>query len=249
MKLIYKRSEKYLEVSQSKNIQLAFCNKLDETTFEMVTYWCNCRDFFTDILLLEEIGGKDSIYGFKYDSNKSKIDRDKIRIVIKTHSEEDAENIESNLSILRSIENNNNLKQSTLTKIRKNIYVYEGDAFWLNSCFSLNIYTFLIKIMGYSFSNKENWINEMKSRYPYYTESNYLKKLIPEFNTIINNHLVSIFSSPKTIHGYSLEVGTYRMYLHNNGGVVTLFDKSAQYLKPMLNNDFYKKMIGCIENA
>jgi len=218
-KIISKRRTYYIENGQTKKIQLAFVNK-KEDKLHMVTYWMNCRDFFSDILIAEYYGITVTQYGMEYNPKKNAIDRDKIRILIKTNNEEDAKNIENNLYILNDIEEENGIEKTTLTKVRKDRYLYEGDSFWLSSVFSLNLFTYLIKCMGYAYNKDKKWYDHEL----YGTEFSYLNVIKEKFIKLISGNVKEVLSLQGTVDGYSdIKFDNHGIsYLHNACGIVTL---------------------------
>lgn len=233
-KIISKRKKDYIESGQTKNIQLAFVNKKDNE-LHMITYWMNCRDFFSDILIAEFYGITVKQYGMEYNPKKNAIDRDKIRILIKTNKEEDAKNIEENLYILNDIEEENKIEKTTLTKIKKNRYLYEGDSFWLSSVFSLNLFTYLIKCMGYAYNKDKKWYDHWLNG----TEFSYLRIIKEKLVKLISGNIKEVLSLQNTVDGYYKVELDYSgiNFLHNACGIVTLC-KKEMYFK----NRYFEKL-------
>ena len=239
MKLHSVKKKYYIEADQTKDIQLAFCNKIDDDLY-MQFYWANCRDYFSDVLIAEEQNRRITMYDFSYDGTKSKIDRDKTRIIVKTNNEWDAANLEKNIIILHAIEESNGLEKTIFTRIKKNRYLYEGDSFWLNTTFSLHIYTFLIKCMGYTFDDVAKWDVIMAAGYSTSTEGKYICSFIHNWKEILDKNLKQIFLNPTTCHGHH-PVYDEDYYLHNNSGIYTLFNKDAGILLQK-DNTYFKRM-------
>src|SRR3989304_2837017 len=108
----------YFESVQKKHIMMAFSNLNKEiNTVTDVFFPVLCRDFFGDCLYAEATPCKTHIYGFSYDPEIKKIDRDKTRLTVEFPSKEVKEIFNSNLSILYSIENQNKLMETHVEEI------------------------------------------------------------------------------------------------------------------------------------
>lgn len=241
MKYILKEApiKEYNEIVQSKEIGFSFCNK-KRNTIKQIFHWAICRDFLNDVLIAEEQNIKVNIYNFRYDPSKNKIDRDRTRFLLKFYDPKDIEYLLSNLSILNTIEKNNKFYPTILRKIEKDIYLVEGSKLWLNSTFSLHLYTFLLKAMTYEYHDKDNWLEELKQSYT--NEGEYANRFIPQFEDIIYISLKKLFTKGISVHGY-LKKDWDIAFLHNNSGILTLFRKEASNFINTQNNEYYKRLV------
>lgn len=155
-------------------------------------------------------------------------------------NKEDANNLSINLDVLNRIEKINSLVSTTVRYIENDVYLVEGSKIWLNSTFSLHLYTFLLKAMCYLYQDKENWLEELKEENT--NEGTYASSFIPQFSIIISKHLKSLFNKGLSVHGYPEDYNSIS-FIHDNSGVMTLFRKEASYYLSTKNNGYYKRLI------
>lgn len=155
----------YGEISHSVHLRFAFVNRNKNLLSEIFTPVA-CRDFLSDVLHAEYFKiDSTSIYGFKYKSSKQKIDRDRLRMGLYSHSESTCANVLTQaLSILNPIEEQNKFKLSTITKLSNNSMFIEGDVKWQHNSFLLGIYTLLLRLSGNPFKNASSWLQETKKQ-------------------------------------------------------------------------------------
>lgn len=236
MKYVLKKAAKkdYIEIGQQKKVLFSFCNKKGNVLKQLFSPVL-CRDFLSDVLVAEEWNKKVSRYAFVYNPARTKIDRDKTRLLL-TINDEDKNNLINNLDILHEIEHNNKLIRTEITHVDDNTLLVEGSKVWLNSTFSLHLYTFLLKAISYEYEH--NWFEELKDKET--NEANYARSLTPSFLKIINSNIKSIFRKGTTVHGYNESPSL--TFLHDNGGVVTLFGKGVGNVYKVANNEYYKRL-------
>lgn len=245
MKYILEKTpiKEYNEIGQQKKIRFAFCNKKGSTLIPIFHY-VYCRDFLSDVLYAEECNIKVDKYYFEYNPAKNKIDRDKTRLLLNFIVDKEASFLLQNLNILNKLEKNNRFACTTVRKVTDNIYLVEGSNMWMNSTFSLHLYTFLLKAMCYEYQDNSKWLEELKKENT--NEGNYACSFIPQFETIISKHLKSLFNKGTSVHGYH-EDYTYVTYIHDNGGVQTLFRIGANNFVSTKGNEYYKRLVKILE--
>lgn len=247
MKYILKKApvKYYNEIFQKKKIGFSFCNK-EGNVLKQMFHWVICRDFLSDALVAEEWKIKVNKYDFRYDPAKQQIDRDKTRLLLKFYNLEDVEYLLHNLFRLNNIERSNGLLRTTIKKVEEDTYLVEGSKMWLNSTFSLHLYTFLLKVMSYKYLDDWNWFEELKEEET--NEGKYARQFIPEFLDVVGGHLKSLFKKSSTTHGYTKEYQNVT-FIHDNGGALTLFRKEAENFVSTTTNEYYKRLVKIIKKA
>jgi len=247
MKFIPASKRNYSEIYQQKHITFSFCNKTKEGKEIVLTqmfHWVQCRDFLSDVLFAEETKEKIDKYSFIYDPAKQKIDRDKTRLLVKFKFDKDVKNFLTNIHILHDIEASNRYGLTKFTLVKNKIFLIEGSKMWQNTTFSLSLYTFLLKVLGYEFEKASafsvvNWLKEIKEKAT--NEGQYARQFISEFEEILYTKLKQLFSKPTTVHGYEPNY-SYVTYVHDNGGVLSLFKTSAAMYDSINNNIYYQRL-------
>jgi hypothetical protein len=150
IKTVLNSGTKYYEIQQTAALRFAFVNKTDETTVRQVFAPVMCRDFLGDVLYSEREKRTAEIFGFKYDPNEKKIDRDVTRMSISFPSQEHLGFFKEHLFWLHQLEEANGL---SLTKVietdEKEILIVEGDTWWMGGIWRISAYTFFLRIMTY----------------------------------------------------------------------------------------------------
>jgi len=247
MKFIPAKKTWYSEIAQQKHITFSFCNKTieeGEVTLKQMFDWVQCRDFLSDVLFAEENKEVVSKYEFTYDPEKQQIDRDKMRLLITFEHPNDVENFLKNIPILHGIEESNGIPLSKFTFVKKNIFLVEGSKMWQNTTFSLSLYTYLIKILGYEILDGEHWFLKIKQQAT--NEGQYANQFIPQFEQILYLYLKKLFARPITVDGFE-DKFSYVSYIHDNGGVVSLFKNGAYFFSSIKNNDYYQRLTKIIK--
>lgn len=232
----------YSEIGQQKKVLFAFCNKKGNILTPIFD-WVLCRDFLSDVLYAEENNTEVNKYNFVYNPAKNKIDRDKTRFLLKMN-EEDVTNLSTNLNILNKIEKDNRLVSTIIKHVEKNVYLVEGSKMWMNNTFSLHLYTFLLKAMCYEYKDNDKWIKELQKEDT--NEGRYAKSFIPQFESIVSKYLKTLFNKGSSVHGYTEEY-TSVTYIHDCGGVQTLFRIGANNFVSTKSNKYYKRLVKILE--
>lgn len=199
-----------IEIPQFKTVKFSFVNKKENTLTEIISNVL-CRDFLGDVLIAEERKEPFEIYGFKYDPNTTKIDRDKTRLSIHILDKKEQENLFNNFSILNMIEESlGQNKTQIFTTDKNNIFFIEGSNWWLQTTIHLSFYTFLIKCLLYKYNNLTFWKEELGKIHS--SEANYMRSLYPVYDkfisflaTLKNTHKVSGWDNIdlETLHNFS----------------------------------------------
>lgn len=208
------------EIDQDLLIRMAYIHKESDGTYTQLHDDVKCRDFLGDVLYSEQINKPVSIYGFKWDPKKQKIDRDSLRLVLNfVGNIKTLQQFTKNINLVRTIEKQHKLKLTRLYKTQHpDKLILEASTFWLKSTFNMSFYTYLLKCMGYSYTNLDNWFTEIKqfsnnessyakqvtNVWPFYVK--YLKK--------INNRLPSVIGDKYTEN-------TSISFVHNSTGFVS----------------------------
>lgn len=163
LKLIKPQRRGYIEISQSMGVKFSFLNKMDDETVNMIFTPVLCRDFLGDCLHAEKTNAKFSIYGFSYDPEKMKLDRDATRMSIEFPTAGAKNVFLSHLTWLHHLECENKLLATSVHETDdKHTLMVEGDPWWLDGTWRISLYTLLLRIMCYDIDFSKNVWEELE---------------------------------------------------------------------------------------
>ena len=232
--------ESYSEAYQSNNIKFAFVSKEPgRQRFKELHSAVKCRDFLGDVLFSEAEKQDINIYDFKWGKNRSPIDRDSLRLSIHFPSKDSFANFQANINILTNVEKCGSTKPSTIKTVAGDplCLVVESDKIWLSSVFLISLFTFILKIMGYSFKNPDDWISEFPKMGK--NDSSYYRGKEKELLSVLNN--IKLFANPKVVTGWiGQEKNNYDV--HNSSGFSTIL-KNYRGMEGNVNADILKGLV------
>ena len=231
------------EIRQNKGVRFALAN-LDEEKKEAVQLheFVRCRDYFSDVLYCDENQCNMSVYGFKYDGTKNKLDKSSTNIILEMPSDDTS--IPFNFPKLNEIESKWNINPSEIFKLKeqreKTIYLVKADPIFLNRTVLLSFYTLLLRMMAYPIPSfkvdlKEHLAGQDQSLYSGFSTS---KKTAHEvFQSFLKNPFLimemEVPSSYSKVSGWAKkEPYDKEEIIHNYSGVATYFllGKNPKYL-------------------
>lgn len=207
----------FAEIFQQNQFKFAFV-KEGNTTYTQQHGLVLCRDFLLDVLFAEESKKTFKIYNFAWNPNKTRIDRDRTKLVINFPNKTYITTLKANLHLLHAFEKVNNLRPTRIITYKNstNITVI-GSAQYLRKAWALSFYTFLLKAFSIS-DTLENLSG---------TESGYVSQVtISKLNFLMQNfrELLSIKGSVCGVDTFEEGIGQNGkdLYRHNNSGFVSV---------------------------
>ena len=197
LKKVPNKEDRYSESYQDLAIKFTFAHRDGDTAQELFKSFI-CRDYFNDILYCEETGEStgEGIYGFHFDPEEFRIDRDKTRISLQFPTTKVRDTFLKNIEILHSIEKENKFSE-TKTFVGQDAYLLvEGDPEWMAANHRLSLYTFLIKCVSNHIKDKNNWVDSVDNR-----EKGYLDSIGKEKFLFLSKQLNKIIDPYKGITG------------------------------------------------
>lgn len=239
MNLISEKEVKYNEIPQNVDIRFSFVKKLDDDVYEELFYPVRCRDFLNDVLVAEEQKKEIDVYDFTYDPMVQKIDRDKTRIAM-YYGDENKKVIEKNLAILNEIEEQNNLEKTTLTLFEgKNVFLVEGDKFWIRATALISFYSYILRILSYKI--KGHWVDSMLNSFIGSNDGKYIHSIYKNLPIFLAKFKEVFSKELPSVTGYEVNEEDYYK-LHNNSGIVSIL-KPDLYNIIYIRNNFFRKAI------
>ena len=240
LSLIKSKSDtSYSETPQQKNLRFSFAN-LDVKNNTVIEVFppVRCRDFLGDCLYSEETKKYICIYGFRFDPQINKLDKDKTRFILEFPNLETLNLFLINNLLLNSIEEQNNIQKTTFSRIEDTILLSEGDPFWMKAIFLISLYSFLFKVMCYNYINKDNWIETVSKQAT--NEGGYIRSVGPDRLAFFLQNLRSIIDPYFGVTGYESKIDVCVTYCHHNCGFVATLKNHTE--KPMVNKYAQKAM-------
>ncbi|HMU97839.1 MAG TPA: hypothetical protein PLJ37_10285 [Chitinophagales bacterium] len=149
------------EIFQNKEILFSFAAKENNNTFVTLSKPAKCRDFMNDVIYINkhhtEIN-KTNIYGFNYNYNVNPHMDDKNSIYyIDFKNNREFQNFTQQVDRLQTIEKELGLQQCEILKTENPFdIILIADKIWTEKILLNNIYTYLIKCLSYTITNKTN---------------------------------------------------------------------------------------------
>lgn len=201
------------EIFQSNVIKFAFV-KETETEYIQQHGSVNCRDFLADVLHAEDIKEEFSIYKFSWNPDKTLIDRDKTKLVVKFQTTDQLNELKRNLHKLHELETKWKLRKTKILTVDSNTAIIIGSRFYLKKGFAISLYTFLLKAFAIAPTFDELTGNELN----YYTQcGDNFQKLLDNFRKVL--------ALKATVSGVTYY--TNNSYTHNFAGFVAVCTSSS----------------------
>jgi len=166
------------EVGQTVPVKQAICVETDADTYENVTSWIKCRDYFNDLNWVQHNKYPEPIvkYGFHWQYSQKLVDdlenTGRLKIALLANTDEYAKNFETNMHLINDADKRLGMKATTITKLSasevdnkdweygngegKTFYLISGDKKWFSNSPILSLYTLIIrsccnkKLIGYT---------------------------------------------------------------------------------------------------
>lgn len=179
------KPKRYIEVPQHIDIKFSFLKQQEKSnSYEIMFPLIKCRDYLGDALFCTKNKQDIDIYGFKFTGSKEQIDLDKVKLFIKFGNSNLKEKFIENIKHLHKIESINKYTQTKCynTKDISDSLAIVGSKNWLNSIFSLSLYTFLLRVITQVDTTLEDLFNKYlkdtdKRINTMYTEREYIQKI------------------------------------------------------------------------
>ena len=185
------------EIFQNKEILFSFAAKENDDTFVTLSKPAKCRDFMNDVIYINkhptEIN-RTNIYGFNYnyDVNPHMDDKNSIYYIDFKNNRE-FQNFTQQVDRLQTIEKELGLQPCEILKTENSFdIILIADKIWTEKILLNNIYTYLIKCLSYTITNKTNsLLQDIKNtliNYEHVIENKYFNIVgINTLNYFLNN--------------------------------------------------------------
>lgn len=208
------------ELMQTITIKFSFAKLGEPGTVLRIHDWIKCRDFFNEVLVGHATKKEHAIYGFSYGPDNIPIDEENLTLLIKFPDVKTRTNFQSNWSILEQLCTNNNAQKPILVDTEDPfIKLLISDKVWQLNIPRLSYYTYILKVMNYSFNNPMNWMKELKAYIGNSIEKKYLSKLEEKATKWLYEDCLFLFPNTN-ISGH--EEKTSIVTIHNYSGFFTV---------------------------
>lgn len=209
------------EVHQSLKIKFAFAEEIDEKRIRQLHQFVLCRDFLSDIIYFNRTGKRFEIYGFRSDVA---IRDENVGLILRFPTKEVCNNFKNNFDILVNVENVNNMRHSHYELVDDlHVFVKINDIRWISTCLGISLYSFLLRICGYQYKDKDNFLDEILKFDKFNSDkqlvvAHYSSSLISNFSTIID-------VADSNVTGYINKSDNYDVYnVHHTTGIRSVVD-------------------------
>lgn len=176
----------FAEISQSMNTRFSLLHKEADKEFTEITGPVKCVDFICDTYTATKQKAEFSIYGYSWDGVNKSPDMDEMRLYVRLPNQQSYDNFINQLSIIHSIEDKNNIPRTVFLKEKEHRLVVIGNVSWMANCLTMRLYLFMLRIIGYNFANKDNWLEELRDMSV--SDGNYAKSVpIENWNRILDD--------------------------------------------------------------
>lgn len=219
----------YSEIGQNKVVLFSWANREKDKVIQQFP-GVKCRDYLGDAIWLDFHEKKGGIFGWKWDPAKNHRDEDCTRLLIQFATEDDfAEKEEAlffkNLPILQEIEIANGFKPTEVIETdQPRMYLLEADARWQQSVFLISLYTFLVKVCVYKYSDQGKWIERLCEEST--VEGNYCRKTKDRLPVVLANLGALVKKAKETKTGWKNEKGTDMNTIHNESGFLSIIQRT-----------------------
>lgn len=147
---IYKKSDRLIEMIQSKSMKFAFAKHEDGSDLiEQVMPYVKCRDFLKEQILFTHYGRHQQIYGFSTKCCEPNA-KDYTGLLLTIPNADEYANVLANFDILTTYEKTLGFTQlSELFVLDKETLFVKADAIWQQSCLLISLYSLLLRTLCY----------------------------------------------------------------------------------------------------
>jgi hypothetical protein len=227
------------EIMQAVEIKFSFATVNEDNSVQRVHEWVKCRDFLGDVLVGHATKKEQAIYGFSYGTKDSlPIDDNNLTLLLKFPNATTRNNFMENTPILDTLNSNNKAQPTAIDKTDDPlILLLTSDVRWQRNIPVESFYTFILKIMGYKYTNPENWMEELKKWPTYPSERNYVSNTSTENMNMLFADALNVFPSTD-ITGHTKS--TPLVNVHNYSGFYSICGTHVQFKETIHVKDHQK---------
>lgn len=211
-----------VQINQTTSILFAHCTQITEDTYEQITPFCRCRDFFNDLILKNQLKEDFIVYNFKYLQELKQRDEDFTLFALSISNKQEYNNFLINIKrYLPQIELTNKINpyELIIPENSKSIIIIKADKYWQSHPLILSFFTFILRCFCYTFDNNQDnlYTNVLNSTYKIQFNVNEIKYL----NDIDLNQLLFFQNNLKQLIPEDYQQSIYtenRMLFHDQCG-------------------------------
>lgn len=184
----WKEKGRLNEIFQSLDVKFSFLTQQSEDEFTQILQPCKCRDFLLDVLWSKHTNKLAVIYGMSYNYSIHPYDEDHLKLSLTFPNKESKDNFIANVpKFLHEKEESAGLGEKTVvleTEDKQTIVVI-ADPKWQSSTWKLSLYTYYLKLCGYTDPN---------SPQPGSPEAEYKPHVTKERESVLLSHVTDEFT-------------------------------------------------------
>jgi hypothetical protein len=209
------------EIGQTLNTRFAFVSVVDGVATNQMPF-VKCRDFFGDVLLAEQTGKTQGIYGFSWNPKKQKLDKEKTRLAIQFVNTESKTAFIKNFKHYRKMlqDASNGISYGVVSDIKgTDLVVVSASKLWMRSVASISWFTYALKVLSYPTLSIEtdffNALSNLKYNNNKAQEVGYYNEAKKSLHIFLAQHK-KLTNKLQYVHGY----GTTKSIdvVHNSAG-------------------------------
>lgn len=209
------------EIGQTLNTRFAFVQVVGDVATNQMPF-VKCRDFFGDVLLAEQTGKTQGIYGFSWNPKKQKLDKEKTRLAIQFIDAESKTAFIKNFKHYRKMlqDASNGINYGVVSDIKDtNIVIVSASKLWMRSVASISWFTYVLKVLSYPTLSIEtdffNALVNLKYKNNKAQEMGYYNEAKKSLHIFLAQHK-KLTSKLQYVHGYPNEQSID--VVHNSSG-------------------------------